>query len=223
VDDLVHNSEKRVAVSGNLMVTTEVNGKSVSTPAVLLAEFPDKLRLELQDPVGGILGLLVVNGDRCWLYLHDKPEIFTGPVDRLPFGLFPHVSGEELVRIFLARPYAEHLRNSGLQADRAVFQKNELSETVLWSDSPAEPKEWRSSRTGQGEFVATYEDYEFKAGARYPTRLKLAVKDAEKNERDLTLAWKDWEGSVPQSDSKGKKLFEIPQQNTFGRKIKALP
>ncbi|MFX6334777.1 hypothetical protein ABTF54_19125, partial [Acinetobacter baumannii] len=83
VDDLVRNVEKRSAVSGNLLATTDLDGHSVTTPAVLLVEYPDKVRLELQDPVGGILALLVVNGPKCWLYVHNRPEIFMGPVDRL--------------------------------------------------------------------------------------------------------------------------------------------
>lgn len=189
----------------------------------MLAEFPDKLRLEIQDPVGGILGLLVLNGDRAWLYLHDRPEIYTGPAERLPLGLFPRMKPEELVRIFLARPYAEHLRHSDLANDRATYHSGDLLETVLWSDSLAEPGEWRQARVGKGGSSALYEDYAFHAGVRYPTKIKLAVKDAQDNERDLTLVWKDWEASVPQSDPKGKKLFQIPQQETFGRKIKALP
>jgi len=219
VDELIQNSEKRAAISGNLLLTTTLSGRSVTTPAVLLVAFPDKLRLEIQDPMGGILGLLVLSGEKAWLYLQDKPEIYTGPFERLPFGLFPRVSPEELVRIFLARPYAEHLRHSDLANDSASYHAGDLSELVLWNPSLAEPGEWRQARLGQGGSNVVYEDYSFHAGLRYPTKVKLAVKDAQNNERDLTLVWKDWDATVP----KEKKLFQIPQQETYGRKIKALP
>ena len=219
LSDLVKNSEKRSAVSGNLFVTTELGGRSVTMPAVLLVEFPDHLRLELQDPMGGIVALLVLNGPRAWLYMRDRPEIFTGPADKLPLSLFPTSSVEELVRVFLARPYAERLNKAALSDGKAVFREGGLLETLLWDGRVAEPEEWRRSRAGKGGLSALYEDYEFKAGLRYPTMIKLAGADSEGNQRRITLAWKDWDPSVPEE----KKLFQIPQQETFGRKIKALP
>jgi hypothetical protein len=123
------------------------------------------------------------------------------------------------VRIFLARPYSEHLRHSELVKDSALYQEGDLRETVLWNDSFPEPGEWRQSRVGKGGSSALYEDYAFRSGMRYPMKIKLAVKDSENNERDLTLVWRDWDASVP----KEKKLFQIPQRETYGRKIKALP
>jgi hypothetical protein len=204
VDDLIRNSEKRDAVSGNLLVTTELEGKSVTAPAVLLAAFPDRLRLELQDPVGGVLALLVLNGDRFWFYAHDRAEILTGPVRDLPPGLLPRLSAGDIVRFFLARPYADRLRRARLESGMAEFQ----GETVRWDGNLAEPSAW-----SVGDASATYEDYEFRSGLRYPTRIRLAG-----GSRAVTLAWKDWEPSVPGE----KKLFQIPQHETFGRKIKEL-
>ncbi|MGZ3654581.1 MAG: hypothetical protein ACXVB9_16195 [Bdellovibrionota bacterium] len=218
--EIAKNTEKRGAVSGNLLVTGEFEGKSVTTPAVLLVEYPDKLRLELQDPVGGILVLLVLNGDRCWLYQRDRDVIYTGAASRLPFGMIPHLSPQELVRVFLARPDADHLsRSAPLGEGKAQYRSGDLLETILWDSSLAEPSEWRISHAGKGGSSALYENYEFKSGLRYPTKIRLAASAPGGVQREIALAWKDWEPSVP----KEKKLFQIPQQESFGRKIKALP
>ena len=215
--ELIRNSEKRNAVSGNLLITTELDGHSVTAPAVLLAEFPDTLRLEIQDPVGGILVLLVLNGERFWLYQNNRPEILTGPVRKLPPTFLP-VPAQELVRIVLARPVEDRLRRSALSEGKAVFRSESLLESVLWSGGSPEVEEWRQSPPGKGGASALYQDYEFKKELRYPTKIRLAGRLSERAEREALLVWKDWEPSVP----KEKKLFQIPQQETFGRKIKEL-
>lgn len=218
LDELIRNSEKRAAVSGTVMVTTDLDGKSVSLPGVLLAEFPDHLRLELQDPVGGILVLLVLNGDRFSLYRHDRAEVLNGPLAKLPAGLLPHISAGDVVRVFLARPNVEHVRRSERQDHQAVFRDGARLETLLWDGDFAEPSEWRQSVAGQGGTSALYENYEFKSGLRYPTKIRLAGAGRDGQKREILLAWKDWEPSVPTA----KKLFQIPQQENFGRKIKEL-
>ena len=73
--------------------------------------------------------------------------------------------------------------------------------------------------TGYAASAAFYEDYEFKSGLHYPTKIRLIGPGPDGKESQILLAWKDWEPSVPAE----KKLFQIPQQQTFGRKIKALP
>ena len=184
----------------------------------MLIQFPDKLRLELQDPVGGVLLLLIVHGDRFWLYQSESPEIFTGPLSRLPFTLFPVASEQELVRFLLARPVEDRLRRSAFTEGKAIFKNESLRETVVWSGSSSEVEEWRQSPVGRGGASALYEEYEFKQGLHYPTKIRLAAKAPDRKSREVLLAWKDWDPSV----SKEKKLFQIPQQETFGRKIKVL-
>jgi hypothetical protein len=223
LDQLIANSEKRAAVSGNLLVTTEVKGKSVTTPAVLLVKYPDQLRLELQDPVGGILALLVLNEGKFWFYRHDGKEILTGPLSAAPAGLLPAIDLPSIPRLFLARPDELALKK-GMALDGKVTFHYDVGpmdlEEVSWKGDLAEPSEWKRI-TGDKEkitLLAQYDDYEFKSGVRYPTKIRLTKQLSGFDPQSALLAWKDWEPSVPES----KKLFQIPQPETFGRKIKVL-
>jgi hypothetical protein len=218
VEALEKNSVKREAVSGELLVSSEVDGRLATAPAVLLAEFPDKLRLELQDPVGGLLVLLVMNGDRFWLFERERSEILTGPVKKIPFPLLPRGSAEDLVRLVLARPYVERLRRGELAGGKVVFREPPLVETVAW-DRTHEPTLWAREVAGKKQMSAQYEDYTFQSGLRFPAKLILSGWGSDGKERRATLVWKEWQASVPRE----KKLFLIPQQQTFGRKIKVLP
>jgi hypothetical protein len=211
---LAQSSERRSAVAGTLLVTYEAEGKGATAPAVLLVEWPDKLRLELQDPLGGLLALLVLNGDRFWLFEQGRPELLTGPVRKLPFGLVPRLSAAELVGVFLARPDLGLLRGGKLSEGRSEFPGgaatwNGEGDLLAWSRS-----------TGAGHFLeADYEDYEARSGVRYPTKIRLAGPGPGGLHRRILLAWKDWDTIVPN----GENAFRIPQAKAFGRKIKALP
>ena len=200
--EMMKNAAKRSAMSGELLVTSELDGKSVTIPAVLLAQWPDKFRLELQDPVGGMLTLVVVNGGSFWLFERGRKEILTGPLKKIPFPLLPKGGAEDLLRLFLARP------------DPARGRKGDVLE---WDDELREPLAWKRTEAG-ARASAVWEDYEFRDGARYPTKLRLSGPAADGKSREVLLVWKDWQPSVPSE----QKLFQIPQQQTFGLKIKAL-
>lgn len=204
--EMLKNAGKRTAISGELLVTTELDGKSVTIPAVLLAAWPDKFRLELQDPVGGMLALVVVNGERFWLFEKERKENLTGPLKKIPFPLIPKGGSEDLLRLFLARPDLDSRKGGGRKGD-----------TVEWDERLKEPLVWKRTE-GTSKSVAIYEDYEFRDGARYPTKLRLSGPAADGKAREVTLVWKDWQASVPGE----QKLFQIPQQQAFGRPTKAL-
>lgn len=193
-------------------------GRSATIPAVLLVEWPNKIRLELQDPVGGTLGLLVIQGENFWLYQAKHPEILTGPWKRMPLGLMPALSGSDLVRVFLARPDTQRFERGEFSDRKVVVQEKGATETLVWS-SDGDPEEWRREGTGTQPVAAFYEDFEAKAGQKFPLKVRLEGPGPDGKLHRVQLQWKDWNAYVP----KEKKLFEIPQQQTFGRKIKALP
>ena len=203
-----------------MLLTHTQRGRAVTTPAILLVAAPDRLRLELQDPVGSLLGLLVIKGDQFWLYRHDARENLTGPLARLPADLGLPFRAEDLARVILARPYFERFagapageRFAKSAAKAGTVEAN--GETLRWSTDPLEPREWTRREANGGLFGAVYEEYESRSGTRFPTRVKLRE---EATQREVLLAWKDWEPSVP----KDEKLFQIPQQQQFGRPTKAL-
>lgn len=219
LESLLRNTELRSAVAGQVLLTSELEGRSVTAPAVLLVEWPGRLRLELQDPVGGLLALLVLNGGRFWLYESSRPEILTGPVEKMPFGMIPRFQGDLLVRLLLARPSAGPMRQGRIVGDVLKFHEAEVTQALRWSGSAPEPEEWRLVLPGGHKAGAVYSGYEFKGGLRYPTRIRLESMAVGVPARRVLVHWKEWEAGAP----KEKKLFEIPQQQAFGRKIKALP
>lgn len=202
-------------MSGTLFVTAKSGEDKPTAPAVMLVEWPDKVRLELQDPVGSTLSLLVVNGDRFWFYAKNLPEIVTGPLRRLPARLAMAAGGEEFVRGLLARPPLESWTDPVLEG-KEIQRAN--GDRVVWSSRLGEPEKWTAVKPKGVVDTFEYEDYETKSGISFPKKIRVTHLN-EAGESELAVFdWRDWQPFVPQE----KKLFQIPQQQTFGRKIKAL-
>lgn len=203
-------------MSGTIRITQTVEGKSVTIPGVLLVSWPGSLRLELQDPVGSVLALLLVERDRFWLYQQNRKENLTGPIAKLPTGLSLPFVAEDLVRVVLGRPDLEKFKAVASEGNRAELVKGQ--EALSWSESRFLVEEWMKKIPGAPSSRANYEEYSSKAGALYPTKLRLTSGVGEKSERSALVVWVDWEPKVYD-----KKTFQIPPSRDFGRKTKALP
>lgn len=180
-------------------------------------EWPDKLRLEVQDPVGSMLALLIVNGDRFWLYQQDRKENLTGPLSRLPGVVLPAMSPQDLLRIFLARPDLAPFA-AGVRGDSsATAQVKDGRQALSWQGNLL--TKWEFMAAGGASSSVEYQGYEFRSGAHYPSKIHLERKAPGQQEESVLLLWNDWEASVP----KEKKLFHLPPQQQFGRPTKALP
>jgi hypothetical protein len=205
-------------MSGTVRITHTAGGKSITVPGVLLVDWPDRLRLELQDPVGSLLALLVVNGDRFWLYQSNRKENLTGPLSRLPSGIsFPFVASD-WVRVFLARPGFSDFRSATATGAKAEIQTKEGSQSLAWSPDRFQIQEWMKKIPGLPVCVARYEEYTSRSGRLFPTKLRLISGLGEAGERSALVEWTEWEPQVF-----NKKLFQIPPSKDFGRKTKALP
>ena len=202
-------------MAGTIRLTRNENGKSLTAPGVLLVEWPDKLRLEVQDPVGSTLVLLVIEGSRFWLYQQDRKENLTGPVKSLPAGLSLPFSSEDLVRVFLARPALEAFARGKTQGSSAEALNGKTKETLRWDPTRFQPEEWSKQPTGQPRVAATYEDFVAKDGALYPTKIRLN----RENKGSALVSWTEWDTTI----SGEKKLFQIPPSRQFDRPTKALP
>lgn len=203
-------------MSGTLLFTTTQKGKSVTAPAVMLVEWPDKLRLELQDPVGSVLGLLVINGDRFWLYQQNRKENLTGPLSAMPVEVQLPFDAERLVRVFLARPDWAAFRDAPLGEGNTLRRPIDGgTEFVSYDAGSFTPESFGLETKGGARMLAEYDDYTAQSGLRFPTKVRLSN---EAIHRSVLLVWKDWQPTVPQE----KKLFQIPQQRDFGRPTKAL-
>jgi hypothetical protein len=205
-------------MSGTVTFTHTIGGGSVSTPGVLLLEWPGNLRLEVQDPVGSMLLLLVVSEGRFWLYDQSRRDNLTGPLKSLPAGLVPSLQPEEILRVFLARPPLEFFRQAPVEGSSAVVREEMREHLLLW-DSAFFPREWVIKQGGGREESVAWDDFTFRGGAHYPGKVRLRRMLPGQAEQSATILWNDWEPSVP----KEKKLFHIPPAQGFGRPTKALP
>jgi hypothetical protein len=225
LDSVIANIEKRSQISGTLFVTARqgAENKEVTLPAVMLVQWPDKMRLEIQDPVGGTLALFVVNGPDFWFYDKQRPEILTGPLSKLPSSLGVVSGGSEFVRAMLARPPLDQWKNPVLENHTATpFPPADLTKMlhaqIKWSDRIREPEQWFMNKPDGGNDTFDYEDYQTHSGHSFPEKIRVTHVGGNGDLGTATFAWKDWQPFVPQE----KNLFQIPQQQRFGRKIKAL-
>lgn len=223
LESVIKKAQTRQQISGTLFVTAKMGGKEVTGPAVMLVQWPDKVRLEIQDPVGSTLALLVVNGGDFWLYDKNRPEILTGALSRLPAGLGLVSQGKEFVRAFLARPPLEEWKDPVVEAHTAKPKEGSSQGTsgpvsVRWSDREREPEEWVQGHPNGTVSTFRYEDYVSRSGLSFPEKVTLSHTSAAGETEQAIFSWRDWQPFVPQE----KMLFQIPQQHTFGRKIKAL-
>ncbi|MGZ3695753.1 MAG: hypothetical protein ACXWQO_16760 [Bdellovibrionota bacterium] len=221
---MLANTQKRQEISGNLFITAKQGaGKEISMPAVMLVQWPDKIRLEIQDPVGSTLALFVVNGAQFWFYDKQKPEILTGPLKKLPASLGVVSGGAEFVRAMLARPPLDEWKDAIVEHHSATpFPPTDLTKyvyaVITWSDRSREPEDWFLNKPDGGNDKFQYEDYQARAGVSFPQKIRVTHVDKGGEIGTAAFAWRDWQPFVPQE----KKLFLIPQQQLFGKKIKAL-
>lgn len=223
LSSVISNSEKRNAISGTLYVTANIGAKSVTAPAVMLVSWPDKFRLEAQDPVGGTLMLLIVNGTEFWLYQKDRPEILTGQLKFLPTPLRMITGGKDIVRAFLARPPLADWKDpvfSGREVRPRVAPDLGAARPskVTWDSRQLEAQTWEQGLSNGSTSEFEYSDFATHAGVSFPEKIRVTHTDADGISETSTFAWRDWQPNVPEE----KKLFQIPQQQLFGRKIKAL-
>lgn len=216
MDALLKPAALRTQMSGTGLITQTRRGKSLTAPAVILLQYPDKMRIEVQDPVGSTLRLLIIDGPTFWLYQNNAKVNVSGPLSALPAEFRFPFSAEDLVRVFLARPRWENFRDVLAEDGPKVGAKTSFGyEELRWDPSALTPSEWTDS-FGNGRMVtARFEEFEAREGARFPTKIRL-VEPAQ--DTSVLLVWKDWQPSVPQD----KKLFQIPPTRDFGRPTKAL-
>ena len=122
-------------------------GATFSVPGVLILQWPDRMRLEVQDPLGGTLVLMVLRGDRFWLHQKTAKANLTGPVKKLQLSYLPKAGSILWPELFLGKPSA---KSSGLR-----FEDGQL-------------QEWRD-----GSNSVRYFDYEARQGVQYPTKLEF--------------------------------------------------
>ena len=215
------NTEKRQKISGSGAFSWVTQDKNLAAPGIVLAEWPNKLRLEVDDPLGSILVLLIINEDKFWWYNNDDPYIVTGPLSRLQESAGIPFQANDLVRAFLARPKVlelDRVKASG-NTSASVDYTNGEREGMDWSGQNLEPVKWTKVRPKAQRIEINFEDYEIKFGASFPKKVKLEKFNGPDKAQLLSWTWNDWQPQI----SAPAKVFQIPQEQHFGRKIKSLP
>jgi outer membrane lipoprotein-sorting protein len=216
---VIENTQKRQAISGTVFLTSRLSGqRAVTAPAVVLAQWPDKLRLEIQDPLGSTLALLVLNGDRFWFYRSESAEILTGPLARMSKEIGFLNSAETFLQALLARPVLTGTSGRTFLEHGIEDHLGKAKRTVIWSGRTFQPETVTEESADGTTSKLELADYEVRAGLVFPEKVQLTRTLPKQNPESVTFEWRDWQPFVPEE----KKLFQIPQQQTFGRKIKAL-
>jgi hypothetical protein len=174
---------KRDQIAGNGSISIVSPHDNIAAAAVLAVQSPDRVRLEIQDPVGNTLGLLIIHGERffwqregrAWIGRLSHPKV----AQILPFAFR---RGEDLVAALLAQP----LNNTVKDWDR---QKGEpLSAEFAGLHGRAVQIEW--------------EDYQFKKTAEVPRLVRMIFSADER----VVWRWADWESQLPRGS---EKIFDL--------------
>ncbi|MCO5144161.1 MAG: hypothetical protein M9962_13820 [Oligoflexia bacterium] len=157
-----------------------------------------------------------MNQDQFWWYSRSEPSIVYGSVKYLEKIIGMEVDAKELVSRLLPRFFFERFQvGTGKQA---VMKKGKDTTTIEWSDRLWEVVGW-VKESGDKKSQIQYENYSVKFGLSYPQKIRMLSYLGKQELQNLTWAWKDWRPEV----SKNEKLFLVPQPETFGKPIKALP
>lgn len=213
------NAEKRSVISGSGFFSWKDKQTNIAAPGVLLVSWPDRLRLEVQDPIGGTQALLVVNGESFWWYSAQEKEIFTGRVARLQQALGFSFMAQDLVQAFLARSdFSLNWMGDDCSYCVQAVEKG-LRQRLYWSDRLNEVVEWEKNFSGRRRGVVSWEDFMLRLGVSFPRKTRLDSYVNGELEQSISWVWNEWQPSLVND----KNLFEIPQKERFGRKIKILP
>lgn len=210
--------EARREASGSGSISWISKEKNIAAPAVLLVSWPDRLRLEIQDPLGGVLALLILNGDQFWWYASDQKEILSGKAAKMREAMNLPFGSQDLIRAFLGRPDVAKWKGAAI-GNSARLTGPDSEEYLAWSDRLNEPTEWRQVFSSGQKIHVSFEDYLIGFGASYPSKVRMESWRKDRRELTISWVWKDWQPQV----SDEKKFFQIPQEQHFGRPIKALP
>ncbi len=201
------STQKRKESSGTIFVNWKNSKKNITATGILLLRWPDKLQLELQNPLGQTLAYLVLNGDKFWWYQNKKVQTgnITSPERQLPIPL----SSRTLLQALLARPGINKsyiwkgIKNSN---EVMLYPGTTNQERLRWNSALKEPTQWRKKLTSTSRLITHYSNYQVHSGIRFPMHIKLQI--LQKKRKVLTINWY-WE-EISNFISPKSKPFTIP-------------
>lgn len=213
-------SAKRHSYAGSGDIRWRSQKDSVTAPASLFVQYPDKIRLEVEDPFGSLQALLILNGNTFFWYEAGKKRAFRADVrnnnvQRLL--TFPFIS-EDFVRVMLARPTLA--KEAKLSADRTEFLAESANVRYSFRIDPqfAVLTRWQLLQPNR-LVLAEYEEYErFADSVLAPLVTKLTLHEKAKVQAELVFRWQELDINTPLQE----KMFQIPQQRFQNLPVKSL-
>ena len=205
-------AERRERGAGTGSVSWKTRRRNVSANGVMLLDWDGrKLRLEVQDPIGGMIALIVLDDDRFWSYVEEEGEAVTGPMDHpdvrkvLPLPL----STEDYLRVLLARPrFADLDFKYGKKPNSALlhYPGDERRDYVEWDPATEQPLRWHIRWRNRRYIEVEYSDYEPVLGVPFPNTIRIHYAYGRRSILRMTWRWRGLEGYIPE----GSQAFRIP-------------
>lgn len=210
---LVTAGKKRTKASGAGSVVWKSKARNIGARGVLILDWPSRLRLEVQDPLGGMVAFLVIAEDEFWSYREEAGIAWRGSIGAseskrlLPIPM----SGEDYLRVLLARPPVEaaqvkYVSNQSNSAQLTYAEFPERVDYLEWDLANEEPVRWILEWKDTRKVEVFYSDYRPVAGTRFPGKISILYSVGDIERLQLIWRWSDLEAYLPKVGD----LFTIP-------------
>jgi hypothetical protein len=164
-----------------------------------VVDWPNGLRLEVQNPLGGTVAFVVIDQTDFWSYSEEEGIAWRGRVNAessrrfLPIPLVP----QDFFRALLARPDLEGVQPGKKEFSLDLSLKGK-QQTMIWDPMNDQLTLWRIEAKGKEAYVeAEYSDYFLKSGQGFPRRVRLSYFQNGKENFRLVWQWHDLETYLP--------------------------
>ena len=176
-----------------------------------MIDWPDRMRMEVQDPLGGMVALLVLNGDDFWTYNEEEGVAWIGDMTQpkvnrvLPLPL----NSEQYLRILLARPKLEEAEVKYTKEPNSAwlgYPGKSRRDFLRWDPTNEQPMLWRIEFGKWYYIEVKYSDYKDRAGVPYPTKIQIRYVKQDRTRLILVWRWQELRTFLPRISD----VFEIP-------------
>lgn len=208
---LTESANARTKASGVGSVVWKSGKRSIGAKGVMVIEWPSRLRLEVQDPLGGMLAFLVMNDQQFWSYREEQGVAYTGNFSAkdwarvLPLPL----NANDSLRILLARPPLDEGEVEYLGVENRIrlsYPNSRREDLLAWDPALEQPLLWQIKWPNGATVDAQYDDYKSFGSQKYPTKIHVRYASGGIERLTLIWRWRDLETYLPKVGG----LFEIP-------------
>lgn len=189
---------------------------NIAAQGVLIIEGPERMRLEIQDPVGGTQALLILNGERFFWFMAEAAHNWAGPVAKLHKVATVSLSGEQLVRVLLGSP---NLSGFVSKSEGEWEKETEVAKEHIFANSSGELGVWNIAKKNTAWTMhASYENYAVRSGVSVPYLTQIELLESNKLKSRFVWKWNDFRFEGATNDA----LLRIPSGAFLGKPTKVL-